>query len=161
MSEKCVSSAGSASIGAYGDTQGIHNMLGSLWSSVMVEAPPLEEQLSILHASFPSLPPETLAGAIAALSLCQLAAGSTVPAALPPGRAAILDNSLASAGLKSGDLVAGFGRHFSLRDLFKLCKRWQVLPHPSTLSSISLIDTRGKGLGVDLPQRCFRISGRI
>lgn len=105
-------------------------MLGSLWASITLDSPALDEQLDILLASFPTLPREVLAAALATLLLCELVGGvgrgSAEASGLPPGWDGAVDSALTAADLRRGELVAAFGRHFSLRDLFKLCARMAV-----------------------------------
>ena len=122
------SCAGSNSIGAFGDLQAVHSMLGSLWASVTLESPAPNEQLDILLASFPTLPREVVAGGLGSLLLCQVVGGveSVETSSLPPGWDAAVDSALSAADLHRGELVSAFGRHFSLRDLFKLCSRMEV-----------------------------------
>jgi len=117
-------------MGAYGDSQGVTDMLGGLFSSVLLESPPLAEQTAILAASFPRLTPEVVSGAMATLHVCQRAGGHEGPlrdGALPLGWEVAVDGAMDAAVLRAGDLATSFGHHFSLRDLFKLCARLQVL----------------------------------
>ena len=105
-------------------------MLGSLWAFVNLDAPPLEEQLTILTASFPTLPPEIVSGGMATLLLCQTAGGlvhdNSEAASLPQGWNSLVESALSIAELRSGEFANAFGRHFSLRDMFKLCFRLQA-----------------------------------
>lgn len=117
-------------MGAYGDSQGVTNMLGGLFSSVMLEPPPMAEQTAILAASFPRLVPEVISGSMAALHLCQRVGGHEgtlqTHGEVPPGWELSVESAMAAADLRAGDLATSFGHHFSLRDLFKLCARLQV-----------------------------------
>lgn len=121
---------GSSSTGAYGDSQTVHNMLGNLWASISLEAPPLQEQLEILLSTFPSLPCEAVVGGIATLRVCQIAAGveswESKGMGLPSGWNSVIESSLTASALRNGELAAAFGRHFSLRDMFCLCTRMTV-----------------------------------
>lgn len=127
--------AGGGLTGAYGDSQAVHNMLGSLWSTVSMEAPPLEEQLQILLAFYPSLPPEVAAGGVASLCLCRTlagaASGETGGLNLPPGWDSVVEEGLIASDMRPGELASAFGRHFSLRDLFHVCARMQASSFPT------------------------------
>lgn len=131
--------AGSSMVGAYGDSQGVQSMLGGLWASITLEAPPLSEQFSILLGSFPTIHPDIVATGIAVLHLCQQAAGfrDLNPASLSEGWCRVVQDAMGAASLGFGELASAFGRHFSLRDMFKLCRRLQVrfpdrLPHTTS-----------------------------
>lgn len=132
-------------------------MLGGLWAYVRLDAPPLVELLHMLQEAHPPLSP-LLPTAVAMLSLMHTAAGhssgATAAAAaaaaetvrlaglrgsstLPPPpsnadgggwAAAAAAAALQAAGIRAGDLALHLGRHFSLRDLFKWCRRMQVGP---------------------------------
>ena len=121
-------SAGNNSVGAFGDSQAVHSMLGSLWASITLESPAPAEQLDILLASFPTLPREVVAGGLATLLLCQVVGGvgSVHTSGLPQGWDSAVDGAHSAASMRRGELLAAFGRHFSLRDLFKLCARLTV-----------------------------------
>lgn len=121
-------------MGAYGDSQGVRNLLGGLWMSVQMGSPPLSEQLNILTASFPGLLPEVVAGCMAVLQLCQCVGGQ--PSSGQATWTAVVEDALAAAKLRPAELAMHFGHHFSLRDLVKLCTRLQV-PLPYICSGIS------------------------
>lgn len=127
-------------MGAYGDSQGVTDMLGGLFSSVLLEPPPLAEQTAILAASHPTLPPEVNLASMSALHVCQRAGGHEAPlqdpGGLPQGWNLTVDDAMATAGLRAGDLATSFGHHFSLRDLLKLCARLQV-SHTFRISAIA------------------------
>ena len=103
-------------------------MLGSLWAPITLESPAPNEQLDILLASFPTLPREVVAGGLATLLLCQVVGGVGLveTSSLPPGWDAAVDGALSAIDVRRGELASAFGRHFSLRDLFKLCARFEV-----------------------------------
>lgn len=100
--------------GAGGGGGSSREIMAGLWTTVQL--PPLlpEEEMEILQGAFPELGP-LLAPALEVLRLCQ-----------DPSR--VLPRSL---GTSAGQGLVGVplrksGRHFSLRDLFKWCRRLQV-----------------------------------
>ena len=109
-------------------------MLGGLWTSVSVEPSSLPEQVHILAACFPQLQPPVIACCMAVLHICQKTGGHAAtihdPGGLAPDWSSAVEGALATAGLRSGDLALHFGHHFSLRDLFKLCRRLQARLYP-------------------------------
>lgn len=126
---------GGGEMGAYGDSQGVRDMLGGLFCTVTIQPPPPSEQLQILASAFPVLRPEVVAGCMASLHLSKRAGGQAASSlgddlsAFGPKKsvwAGEVEDAMASAGLKTGDLATHFGHHFSLRTLFKLCQRLQV-----------------------------------
>lgn len=66
--------AGGGSAGAYGSSQGVKDVLGSLLSAVTLAAPTDQEQLAIMEALFPDLT-HLLPCAMAVLHLVKRAAG--------------------------------------------------------------------------------------
>ena len=72
-------------------------MLGSLWSSISLEMPAPDEQLEILIESFPTLPREVVAGALATLLLCHVVSGfgSVQNSSLPLGWDSVVESALA------------------------------------------------------------------
>ncbi|MEW5309894.1 MAG: hypothetical protein WDW38_001740 [Sanguina aurantia] len=148
--------------GAYRVSSVVQDMLGGLWSGVRMEALSLEEQMSVLSQLFPMLQP-LLATATAALCMIYLAVGqphhAQQPAPAPGPEAAAAAAAGAPAGgadvtaagdggvlrcaavaldlggLKAGDLAVHLGRHFSVRDLIKWCRRMQSI-HVSLLETL-------------------------
>lgn len=121
-------------MGAYGDSHSIRNMLAGLLNVVHIQPPSPSEQQQILAASFPALPQEAVLGCMAALQLCQIVGGQQTAAedralgvagAMPAWQEGV-ERAMARASLAPGELATRFGRHFSLRNLFKLCQRLQV-----------------------------------
>lgn len=126
------------------------DLLGSLWAYVRLEEPGEEEQLQMLAGACPQQL-ALLPTAVALLALLQQAAGHVHPSSLPaPAQGASSASAgqgawwhakaaqaLAAAGVRPGSLALALPRHFSVRDLFKLCDRLQRL-HGGLLSSRAL-----------------------
>ena len=115
---------GAGGAGAYGSSVPLRDLLGGLLHHVAVEPPPEAEQAAILGALHPGLAP-LLPHAMHTLALVRAAYGQLPPGA-PPGEAVAA--ALAAAGLPtSGGGAWGFsvGRHFSIRDLLKWCRRME------------------------------------
>ena len=134
--------AGGGAAGAYGDSHGVRNMLGGLWTTVFVESATISEQAHILSSSFPQS--EGLAAwGLAVLHLCQTAGGHDGmvhdPGGLPPNMAASVQRAIAASGLRPGDLALHFGRHFSLRDLFKWGRRLEARHYASSISFPAIV----------------------
>lgn len=71
------SAAGGASSGAYGSAAAVREVLGDLLAPVLLEAPPLSEQRTILAGLFPDTAP-LLAAAMATLQLMRRAPAAIV-----------------------------------------------------------------------------------
>lgn len=116
------------SAGAYGSSVAVKDLLGGLWSSVAIEPPSETEQRRILAELFPGLAP--LVGvAMATLQLGRRAAGQR--GGLPEewtegGWTEGVTAALAANGFRGTDAALHVGRHFSMRDLIKWCRRMQV-----------------------------------
>jgi midasin len=89
-----------------------------------VEPPPEEEQQRILAHLHPQLSP-LLPHAMAALSLVQAAYGQQAQQAQQLGEAAAAALAAAggAGGAHGGALGLSVGRHFSIRDVLKWCRR--------------------------------------
>lgn len=111
---------GGTAAGAYGSSAAVKDLLGGLLHHVAVEPPPEAEQRRILAHLHPGLAP-LLPHAMDSLALVRAAYGQQA-AGQPLGDA--VTSALAAAGLPPG---GGFGftvgRHFSIRDLLKWCRR--------------------------------------
>ncbi|KAG1662050.1 hypothetical protein FOA52_005297, partial [Chlamydomonas sp. UWO 241] len=142
--------------GAYGSSQMVKELLGSLWSYVRLDEPDEEEQLEMLAGACPQLLP-LLPTAVSLLSLLQQAAGHSQRSsagASTSGKgawwSARASAALAAAGVRPGSMALQLARHFSIRDLFKWADRMQCLHGPS-LSSRALTQLAPQVPNVDLP----------
>lgn len=112
-------------------------------ASIMLKAPAINEQLEILRLSFSSLPEEVIAGALTTLRVCRIVGGAPVAdvpgSGLSKGFDGLAEIAVTEAALLPSELANSFGRHFSLRDLFKLCARLQACPHFNIQSSVTKI----------------------
>lgn len=116
--------AGGTAAGAYGSSQEVKDLLGGLFHYVAVEPPPEDEQRRILAGLHPQLAP-LLPHAMDTLALVRAAYGQA-----PHGRALgeAVVAALAAAGIGAGGGCSGafgfsVGRHFSIRDVLKWCRR--------------------------------------
>lgn len=132
--------AGGTSSGAYGSSQGVRDLLGGLFHYVNVDPPNLQEQMVILGAKHPVLT-SLLPHAMATLSLFHAAYGPSgsglssdqqqsklrTQCGKEAGWDADVHAALSAAGLRAGELGFSVGRHFSLRDLAKWCRRMEAV----------------------------------
>lgn len=115
---------GGSGAGAYGSSAAVRDLLGGLLHHVAVEPPPAGEQAAVLGALHPGLA-ALLPHAMHTLTLARAAYGQ-----LPPGQplGEAVAGALGAAGLPTNGAAAwGFsvGRHFSIRDLLKWCRRME------------------------------------
>lgn len=115
---------GGTATGAYGSSAPVRNLLGGLLHYVHVSPPPPSEQMAILAARHPSVAPlvphvmHTLGLVRAAYLQQQQQQQQDLPAEVV--------SALATAGAGANNQPAGLGsvgRHFSIRDALKLCRR--------------------------------------
>lgn len=121
------------------------DVLGGMWSKVVLQAPTEAEQLSILQGLFPDLGP-LLPIAQATVRLVQMAGGHAASAsassAAGPGSAVAswaqqaAAAALAGAGVRPGELSLSLGRQFSSRDLIKWCGRMAACHGPLLLRTL-------------------------
>lgn len=135
--------AGKGSVGAYGDSQSIRNLLGSFWSVIHMNAPTMDDNFEILSHLYPTVPPIILATSLAILSICQIFGGHSNFRGdgheIFPGWKVALQNAQKACGLREGELSHLFGRYFSLQDMCKLCERLTVSTSPFLLQRIHII----------------------
>ena len=107
--------------------------MGGLWGHIRLENIPHSEQMSILSDIYPELSP-LLPWAMACLHVVRRATGvdPSEGASTGDGDAGLvaLEDKVRSVmqagGLSIHDMAFHAGRHFSLRDLVKWCKRMKV-----------------------------------
>lgn len=104
------------------------DLLGGLFHYVAVDSPPLQEQLQILEGLHPTLAP-LLPHAMATLALVRAAYGQKNDGGLDEH----VQAAMAAAGVRPGGVGFSIGRHFSVRDLLKWCRRMEGL-HSSLLA---------------------------
>ncbi|KAL0049173.1 hypothetical protein WJX82_008148 [Trebouxia sp. C0006] len=118
---------GAGSAGAYGSSQAVKEVLGSLLSAVTVAPPTDQEQLLIMQGRFPDLAC-LLPCAMAVLHLVRRAAGQLIQQqsiSEEGGVEWVVSSALAAGGVKHGDVGLHVGRHYSIRDLITWCNRMQ------------------------------------
>ncbi|KAL0028971.1 hypothetical protein WJX77_009058 [Trebouxia sp. C0004] len=118
---------GAGSAGAYGSSQAVKEVLGSLLSAVTVAPPTDQEQLLIIQGLFPDLAC-LLPCAMAVLHLVRRAAGQLTQQqsiSEEGGVEWVVSSALAAGGVKRGDVGLHVGRHYSIRDLITWCNRMQ------------------------------------
>jgi len=135
------SSPAGGGAGAYGSSETVRDLLGGLVSYVTVPAPGPEEEREVLTTLFPSLGP-LVPHVQRAVMLARVACGQVpraAPAAAegegqgegeggaaPPGPASLADELarvLERRGVQAGAPALHMGRHFSVRDAVKICRR--------------------------------------
>eukprot|EP00887_Chlorella_sp_A99_P000601 scaffold17.g601.t1 len=125
------SAPGGTAAGAYGSSQAVKNLLGGLLHYVQVVPPSPAEQQRILAALHPAVRPLVphimrsldLVKAAYSQQQQQLGAGQhALPEAVAAAFAAASAEGGGMAGGRPGGL-GGVGRHFSIRDALKLCRR--------------------------------------
>jgi midasin len=116
------------------------DVLGGMWSKVVLQAPTEVEQLTILQGLFPDLVP-LLPIAQATVRLVQMAGGHA--AASAGGGSAVVSwaqqaaaAALQGAGVRPGELALSLGRQFSTRDLIKWCGRMTACHGPLLLRTL-------------------------
>ena len=119
---------GAGSAGAYGSSQGVRDVVGSLMSSISMADPTEQEQQAIMQGLFPDLAP-LLPSALLVLHIVKQASGQGTSKHVTrdtEGLAGAVARALAAGGVRAGDVALHVGRHFSIRDLIVWCKRMQV-----------------------------------
>lgn len=115
------------------------DLLGGLFHYVAVEPPPPVEQQRILARLHPGLAP-LLPHAMDTLALVRCAYGQLPHGAQAPQLSEAVVAALSAAGISP---AAGFGfsvgRHFSIRDLAKWCRRMDSVRSACMLSGRSLL----------------------
>jgi midasin len=115
------------------------DVLGGMWSKVVLQAPTEAEQLTILQGLFPDLGP-LLPIAQATVQLVQMAGGH---AAAGGASSAVVSwaqqaaaAALQGAGVRPGELALSLGRQLSTRDLIKWCGRMAACHGPLLLRTL-------------------------
>ncbi|KAL4440107.1 hypothetical protein ABPG75_003108 [Micractinium tetrahymenae] len=118
------SAPGGTAAGAYGSSQEVKDLLGGLFHYVAVEPPPEAEQQRILARLHPQLAP-LLPHAMDTLALVRAAYGQAQhgQALSEAAAAALAAAGVAVGGGGGGAFGFSVGRHFSIRDLLKWCRR--------------------------------------
>jgi midasin len=117
------------------------DVLGGMWSKVVLQAPTEVEQLTVLQGLFPDLAP-LLPIAQATVRLVQMAGGHAAAAAAGPNSAVVswgqhaAATALHGAGVRPGELPLSLGRQFSTRDLIKWCGRMMACHGPLLLRTL-------------------------
>lgn len=116
--------AGGTAAGAYGSSQEVKDLLGGLFHYVAVEPPPEAEQQRILARLHPQLAP-LLPHAMDTLALVRAAYGQAPHgwAASEGVAGALAASGIAAGGASSSAFGFSVGRHFSIRDVLKWCRR--------------------------------------